>query len=101
MLELCTEILEHTSADEVAVCDVALISLFLFSPRGDGNFDEHLCAEFEAAGKVKKTVKALQLWSWIREAQMDTITLYLLCKTMRVGSPNTFTLGRFIARVVH
>ena len=33
-----------------------------------------MCAELEAAGKGKKTLKARRLWSRIREAQMDTAT---------------------------
>ena len=57
--------------------------------------------QLKAAGKGKKTVKAQQFWSRIREVQMGTITLPVLYKTMRIANPNTCTLERFIARVVH
>merc|ERR1719414_2599009 len=37
---LCTEIIEYTSADEVAVCNLASIALSAFAPRQpDGQYD--------------------------------------------------------------
>jgi len=45
---LCTEIIEYTSPDEVAVCNLASIALSAFSPSGEGEYD------FQALYKVTK-----------------------------------------------
>jgi len=47
---LCTEIVEYTSKDEVAVCNLASISLSSFAKREDKSFD------FEKLHKVTKRV---------------------------------------------
>ena len=47
---LCTEILEYTSKDEVAVCNLASISLSKFANRQTNSFD------FENLHKVTKRV---------------------------------------------
>lgn len=47
---LCTEIIEHTSKDEVAVCNLASISLSKFADRDNKKFD------FDNLHKVTKRV---------------------------------------------
>jgi len=45
---LCTEIIQYTSADEVAVCNLASVALPAFAKAGDENYD------FEALRRVTK-----------------------------------------------
>ncbi|ETN71449.1 ribonucleotide reductase, barrel domain protein, partial [Necator americanus] len=100
---LCTEIVEYSSKDEIAVCNLGSIALSRFvTPEKKFDFDKlHEVAKFpfcthfsyEAEGRYRKVVRARKLWEHIVSSQIETGTPYMVYKDACNRKSNQQNLG--------